>query len=183
MKNNLMLFIFALSFFIMGFKMFENVKEYVPEEEQVVNTLIDRSAEFFKQKFKLKPIGTLVSMPNCVVKKLGIHFQIYESIERDKIRKILVEIADEFVTMINKDIAIRPLLEVYPFTVKNVDIALFIQDKNGIDVWAPHIGMASIRKGSLKYIVLEEVDDIPVIREQFVESYEDALKILNSNNS
>lgn len=166
--------VLILSVFFMGFKLFNRGEVMVPKEEQVVNSLIGRAAETLKQKYKMKPIGTTVSMPRCVVKNLGVHFQIHGPVTRSEIRKVLVEVAKDFLSMVNEDLELRPLLESYPFSAKNIDIALFIKDDTGKGIRDPYISYAGIRNGKLDYVILDETD----VKDEFIESYEDALNAL-----
>ena len=82
--------------------------------------------------------------------------------------------------MVNEDLELKPLLETYPFTANNVDIALFIIDDTGRGQRDPYISMAGVRNGKLDYVILVQIDGIPTVKDEFFESYEDALKALKN---
>ena len=63
-------------------------------------------------------------MPEGVINNLGILFQVKRKLSIEQAREILVDCVQEFLTEINSNEEIRPYLENFPFTSKNIHIAL-----------------------------------------------------------
>ena len=146
----------------------------IPKSDQAVNHLFERSARSIEKKYKMKAIGTVVAMPEGVVKELGLSFQIQGPLIKEEIRKILITSAKDFLQIVNSDEAVRPYLTKYPFEIKNVEITLFLVDSQGIGLDDPYIGVAGLSRGELDYQILVTTH-IPKIKCESVESYEEAL--------
>jgi len=149
----------------------------IPKEDLIVDAILEKSAIFLEKKYKMHPMGTNVAMPSGIVNLLGLHFQTQRTLTKEEARKILVDSAQYLLNSINNNQEIRPYLKVYPFTLDNVDITIFINNSAGYPVEDSGIGIASIRDGKLEYNILSTVDNIPVFKNTSIESYEDALKI------
>lgn len=149
----------------------------MPENERIVNETICKIAASLQKKYKMQPIGTSISMPDGIVKELGIDFQIIGPLTREELRKILVDCAQELLSVVNTTNELLPFLEKTIFSVDNVDINLFIVDTNGVRLEQPNIGVAGIIRGKLDYEILV-TEDIPIVKNSYVETYEDALKFL-----
>jgi hypothetical protein len=110
------------------------------------------------------------------VNRLGLSFDIVGPLSKGRLREILIDCAEEFLSDVNADLKIRPYLKNYPFTQNEIEIRLFIQDKNGYDVFDPNISVASARDGYLYYHIAE--DKIAPYKSTEEEPYEEALKIV-----
>ena len=163
-----------LSFPILGFKLFKHQDPYIPKDEQAVNRILNEVACILKKKYKMDPIATEVSMPGGIVKRLGLDFQVRGPLSKEEIRKLLIEAAEQLLSTINMDMEVRPYLEIYPFTIKNVTISLFILDSTRRRVDHPYIGIASIRRGKLDYWTLVNKNNIPKRITESEESYDEA---------
>ena len=111
-----------------------------------MNNFLNKLSFLIENKYKIHAIGTAISMPGGFVQELGLDFQIYGPLSRKEIRKILIDLANEFLLFINSE-EIKSYLENYPFNIKNVDITLFLIDSNGIGLDDPYIGIAEISEG------------------------------------
>jgi hypothetical protein len=153
-------------------------QDEIPQSEQIVDHLLYQIKHSLGKKYKMKTIATNVAMPGGIVKLLGLDFHIRGPLSREELRHLLVDLAQDFVAFVNSDQAIKPYLENYPFEVKNIDITLFIRDSRGIRLEDPYIGVAGISRGRLDYQILITADDIPSVKNESEESYEEALQAL-----
>jgi len=128
-KKTIIALICALSIFFMGLKMLERPRYEIPQSEQSVNKLLSQMSDQLSKKYKLHPIATVVAMPSGVIKQLGLEFQVYGPLSKEEIRKILINSSQELLSAVNDDLKIRPNLECYPFTLKRIEICLFVIDK------------------------------------------------------
>lgn len=152
-------------------------QEYsMPESEEVVNKLLSEIAITCEKKYKIKTVGTNVSMPGGDVRLLGLDFQVRGPLSKEEIRKILLDLAHDFLEVVNSDEWVKPYLTNYPFEIKNIEIALFINDSKGQRLDDPYIGIAQIFCNCFEYLTLITTD-ISSIQSKFKETYEEALKL------
>lgn len=151
----------------------------ISECEKAVNQIVNQGFLILKERHQMIPVGDTVAMPGRIVKFFGLEFKIHGPLEKEKLRSILIDSAHELLSIINKNEDIQSCLETYPFTIKNIEIVLFIIDSNRRNLHHPYIGIAQISKGELKYLTLDEKDDIPLTVTEQRENYKDALSKLS----
>jgi hypothetical protein len=167
---------------LMSFNKFNMPDDYqISPTEKTVNSLLDKNAKFLSKKYKMRAIATNVAMPGDVVKILGLHFQIQGPLTKNELRKLLINMAKDFISTINENKDIYQSLEHNPFDIKALDITLFLIDSNSIDIEHPHIGTASIKYGVLTYKTYITTD-IPELLCREDETYDEALKKLQESN-
>jgi hypothetical protein len=118
----------------------------------------------------MRPIGTVVGMPQFVVHKLGVHFDVRMPMSQEQLRPILVDCINELLSLVNSSDCLKPYLFHYPFTPDNIDIAIFIEDRNGGQPRYPNINLAENRGSELIYSARNPEKDayfVEVGRESF----------------
>jgi hypothetical protein len=150
---------------------------YLSDAEKGVNTLLAQAAKQLEKKYHMKVIGEGAGMPRRVINLLILSFRINGSLTQDEARKLLVECVEEFLQIANSDEKIRPYMKNFPFTPENLDLSVFIYDKNGQDIYNPALGLAASRHGKLFYKTYNKGSF--GYASEIEESYEEALKIVN----
>lgn len=150
------------------------------EPNRKVNALISKSETILSKKYEMRAMGVGIAMPSGILKGLGFSFQIQGPKSKESLRKILIEAGQDFLTLINADMAIRPYMEKYPFTIKDISIDLFVMDQNGYDVHEPYIGIADVIWGKLHYKTFKNTE-MPQKLSEFEETYEQALEELKKS--
>lgn len=176
MNKNLS-FICFFAFIFVSFIMYKNRHSTyeISPAEKTVNYLFEKNARFLSKKYDMRPIGTNVAMPRGNVKLLGLHFQIRGPLQKNELRKILINSAKDFISIVNDNTEIHKYLEHDPFGIQALDITLFVIDSQGMGVDYPDIGVASFRGGNLHYKMIAGIDvEKTITREE--ETYEEALK-------
>jgi hypothetical protein len=79
----------------------------------------------------------------------------------------------------NENEEIQNFLKERPFTIKNIQIIIYNHDKEGREVNDPGIATAQISEGILTYRTVDSTDTFK-FKQQFEESYEEALKALSN---
>lgn len=172
----------CLSFFlIVGFKLFKNADYEIPKSEQAVNTVLGQTKAILKKRYKIDPVATNVAMPGGIIKLLGLDFQIVGPLNKERIREILIDCTQELLNKVNTNPQIKPYLEQYPFTIKNIEINLFIVDSTRREINHPEIGIARISEGQLNYLTLMYTG-IPQKINDSSESYEEAITKIEEQN-
>lgn len=170
-------FVFMAPIFNPGFVVFGHADFEISESEQAIGTVFGQVSSSLKTRYEICPVATVVSMPGGIIKLLGLDFQIYGPLRKEEIRKVLIDSADELLHKINTNEQIRLGLEVYPFTIANIEINLFIIDRSRREITDPDIGIASLSRGEISYLTLTW-DGIPETVSEQTEFYEEAKKTM-----
>lgn len=182
MKSKL-ISMFLLPFFLIGCSNnIDNIdRNKIPKSELAVNSLLTKIAEAFKEKYKIKPIGTNIAMPGGVVKLLGLEFQVQGTYPKERIREILISLVQDFQNFVNSDKEIKLYLLNYPFLINEIDITLYFVDSKGLQINYPNIGIAEAVEGDLTYKTLNRTsENYLFIQSRFTESYQEALKAISN---
>ncbi|CDR34241.1 hypothetical protein [Criblamydia sequanensis] len=131
--------------------------------------------------YGLKCIGSGGSLMYNV-KKLSMEFQHKGILNKNELRKLLIELTDLFLEEINNNEEIRPYLENYPFTPKNIDITIYIRDSQNQRVFYPNLCVASSLYGKLLFHTNDEANPIAPFYTTEEETYEEALEKLKQYN-
>jgi hypothetical protein len=131
------------------------------------------------EKHKMAVVAITDGMMDCVY-LVGINFQMYRPMDRDEVRYRLVDCVEELLKAINEDEEIRPFLKNYPFTTNNIKIAIFMSDPDGRRLYDPNIDVASI-SSSDKIYYYTKAPNVPMYKNEYEESYEEALSIVKSD--
>jgi hypothetical protein len=178
MKTTFYLLITLLIF--TGFAMKDKQQGYYPSKgEQLVNDILAKTAKIIKDKYNLKPCGEGASMPGGPIQKLALCFDTKYPYTKEQLRELLIKSAEELLNQVNENKEIIQFLKERPFTIRNVEIIIYNSDKNGLEVFDPGISVARISQGNLIYRTTD-VNDTFKYKNEFEESYEEALKALST---
>lgn len=143
------------------------------------------TAQFERKMYKEKGLVTIGtggggSPYHKGLTRLSISFEDYKEVNVAEARRLVIECADRYLADINANEDLKKYLVPNPFTIKNVDIGvLFINKKTREFVSPPFVSTAKISKGELRYTI----HDNELLKTIKRETYEDAVKILESSNS
>lgn len=146
--------------------------------EQLVNSVLAKTAKIIKSKFGLKPSGEGAAMPGGPIQKLALCFDTNYPHTKEQLRELLIKSANELLNEVNENEEIQKFLKERPFTIKNIQIIIYNHDKEGREVYDPGIATAQISKGVLTYRTVDSTDTFK-FKQQFEESYGEALKALS----
>lgn len=146
------------------------------ERESLCNTILSRVAAQLKKEKKLSPIGFGGQTSSGVV-MLALSFINYHPLDIEEGRKLLIYCTDIFVDAVNKEERIHRYLKNYPFTPKNVEVAIFLRNSDGSTITSG-LRIISADNGFLEY----EVDnpDGPLPKTVLKETYQEALQKIES---
>jgi hypothetical protein len=156
-----------------------NKQQYYPSRaEQLVNSTLAKTAKIIKKKYNLKPCGEGAAMPGGPIQGLTLCFDTKFIHTKEQLRELLIISAQELLMQVSKNNDIQEFLEKRPFTIKNIQIIIYNQDKDGREVYDPNISGAQIAQGVLTYRTVDKNDTFR-FKNQFEESYNEALKALS----
>ncbi len=116
-------------------------------------------------------------MFDCV-QDLSLTFEIEGPKTKEELRRIMVDSLETFLKAINNDKQLRPYLIIYPFSIKQIYLTIFVRDKDQYYIWHPEIRRVSMHLNGITYITYDQEYN----RTEFVETYEEAKKIIKSEN-
>ena len=155
---------------------------HISKGEALVNRILSDTSKIIKNKYHLKPSGLGAAMPGGPVQELTLCFTIKGPFSKERLRKLVVECAQEVVNHVNANAEIQQFLAKPPFTVKNVQIIIYNHDKDGRQTNDPEIATAQISQGILNYRT-NDPNDRYRYKSEIDETYGEALKILSSEES
>lgn len=146
-----------------------------------MNSTLANGAKIIKEKYNLKPCGAGAAMPEGLIQELTLCFDTKTPYIKEQLRELLIKSAHELLKLINENKEIQEILKTKSFTIKNVEIIIYNQDKKGYEVFDPGISVSRISQGVLIYRTTDKNDSFKY-KNQFYENYEDALKIVSLQN-
>jgi len=142
--------------------------------------LANTEAFAFKKNYPLHACATGMMMPGGTVQKLTLCFQSKTLLTRNQLRVLLIECGEELLQQINSNKHIQRFLVKRPFTIKEVTIVIYNKDKEGNTPYDPLIVTADISGGILTFCTQDSQDKWGY-KNEFEESYEEALEIIQQN--
>lgn len=163
--------ILAVTFFIIGCSSFGHLE---PDYEKIADNITEKTAKKLKEQKNLSLVGIGGKMMNDI-QAMDMSFEFYQEIDLIQARKLIVCVIYEYLSDINSSKELKPYLHEYPFTAKNIEIRIWIYNSDKSRLPAENIYYISSINGMLEYYIRSEPHQ-PV----YEETYEDALKIVNS---
>ena len=109
------------------------------------------------------------------VKAVNLTFETKKTITLPEVRRIFVEMSEDLIARYNANEAIRPFMDNYPFTLKNVRISLLFGERNTNPTQTIVEGVFSVN-GFIYYTLVPPGNSDKT--EQFEEPYNDAYRLI-----
>jgi hypothetical protein len=170
--------IFLLLFVLIGCSSNINTDEFSKADTLAMH-IQGTVAKKMTEKYHMFCVGFSARMPENVINNLGLSFQIHRKLSKEEAREILLDCVHTFLTAVNTNEEIRPFLKNDPFTPSNISISIFIQGRNGQDIFDPDLGIVHAMNGFLDYGTYEKGTKIPKIQSKVKETYEEAVERAN----
>jgi len=181
---------FYLSFAIIFASLFsiqDGKTDPYKKNQALMASIIDDSIDQLSKRYGLIPIGTGGGEKEGKSWLKCVSFQLYKKITKDEARILMVEMVEIFLRNINKNKIIIPYLYNHPFTYKNLELSVFILDKDGSDIFHPHLGLISLTEsGTVNFVSYEPgpmCDYATDIEEPYEETYKIVMKKQYPGNS
>lgn len=154
---------------------------YQPSQKQnSINHVRKKAAYSIQKKYGLIPCGT-GGQAMDQIQMLALMFDYRQPIDMERGRELLIKSVEEFANEINTDPTIRPYLVQYPFKPENIEIRIYIHDRQGNHFAEDQLCVISSLTGTLNYIVPD--DKPPGLKIICQETYSEALKRLEDTRS
>lgn len=128
---------------------------YVSSEKvELTNEIQKSAAKRITKKTDLVLCGTGGGMMN-EIRMVALSFDYYKPVNQIIGRKLLITASEELLNEINQNEKVRKYLIRYPFPPKNIQIRIFVHNKNGSPIQAGNICYLSVIDGVLSYTLRE----------------------------
>ncbi len=147
--------------------------------EVIADQITKQTILLLKKEKGLIAIGTGGGMMGDIY-NMGISFQYFHPVNLEEARKLLVYACQTYLNNINSNKEVRPYLHNYPFSIKNIEIRIWLRQPNGDFLPPNELEYFCSLNGILSYELstYKQFDIPPILLE---ETYEEALKILEEN--
>jgi hypothetical protein len=149
---------------------------------EIAGDILGKTVTITNKRYPLQACGTIMAMPSGNVKGLGLCFQAKALLSRDQLRFLTIQCATELIQQINSNEHIQRFLVKKPFSMQEVQIIIYNQDKNGDEPFDPLIATAEISGGTLTFRTTDPKFTY-TYNNRFKETYEEALEIINSQQN
>lgn len=161
-----------------GFIMANKQQYYPSKGEQLVNSILAKTAKIIEKKYNIKPSGEGAAMPGGSIQGLTLCFDTNFIHTKEQLRELLIISAKELLRQVDENNDIQEFLKERPFTIKNIQIIIYNHDKDGKEIYDPNISGAQIAQGVLTFRTVDK-SDIFRFKNQFEESYDEASKAIS----
>jgi len=161
-----------LSIFSMSFNPFHSA-DPEDEAERLSNKITAQVAAESKRELGLVPCG-FGGRIRGKIEKLNLSFNCYKPLSLEDGRELLITSVDRYISALNSDQKIRLHLSNYPFEPKNIELEIFIKNKNGSSIRDGNLCVIITNQGILEYITRDSATDR--LREIYRETYEEAVE-------
>jgi len=104
-----------------------------------------------------------------------------DPLTEEEARKLIIHCVDDFLSAVNNDEKLKPLLKEYPFTAKNLSLAIFSGGKNQVAHYFPSISVVSDSRGKICFFTEDPSTKHGYHTEKY-ETYEEAVAILKNEH-
>ncbi len=166
--------IFAL--FIMQYNLFGENFHMSKAKRDSVNNLLNRVERNLCNRYNMSCVGSGGAMM-YEVEDLSLMFSINRPLDRNQIRRIVVDSAELFLRSINNDQSIKKFLRKYPFTIDDICLSILMNNYDGTSMYHPDLNSVGLVKGNIRYHTIENNDSWNY-KQTIVESFDEAKQIL-----
>lgn len=161
---------------------FSKDSNYIPPKHVVLaGKILKEMEKKLSAQYHMRAISDTVGLIENV-NLLGLGFQIRGPLTQDQLRVILVDCVEEFLAAINNNDEIRPFLKLYPYTSEGIQISLFVIDPQGRSLYDPNIGVATVRRGVITYLITDKAKPL-IYKSEVRETYEEAQNIVYNDHN
>ncbi|MBJ7450347.1 MAG: hypothetical protein JHC93_08330 [Parachlamydiales bacterium] len=171
---------------VLAFSLFSQFVVAIENNVDIYGPLVDEiTSSFTKDMLKNYDMTCDLaggSMPYDV-EILGYGFNGCKQLQIEEARSLIIKWSEDLIRKVNANEKIRPYLHNYPFTNKNINLAIDLEIVNGgtkYPVDPPYIAFIILTHGKIRYSVYDEENSFLNSfkgKTVLIETYEEAFKI------
>lgn len=148
--------------------------ECMSEKDVVYQKSISNSSKALEKKFGLHCCGTGARFKDKI-EMIAISFQLRREVTLSQARNCLINVMDEYLSLLNSYGFLVPFMSQYPFTKENIEVTVYFSTNDMSDVDKPYIGIAGWANNEFSFF-LGNKGDYSKPREIIYETYSEALE-------
>jgi len=150
-----------------------------PDYEKIAYKITYQTAKKLRREKGLFLCGTGGGMIDDI-KIMSMAFHFYRPLAIEAFRSLLLYAVEEYLAAINGSEEVRPYLHNYPFTPNNIEIVIFLRNRDNSSLPPGEIDVAAARFGKFTY----SADDVEATKQGkswskdvHIETFEEAVQI------
>jgi len=150
------------------------------ECERITNKITYQTAKKLRREKGLFLCGTGGGGTKNDIQRMSMAFHFYRPLAIEAFRSLLLYAVEEYLAAINGSEEVRPYLHNYPFTPNNIEIIIFLRNRDNSSLPPGEIDVAAARFGEFVY----SADDVEATKQGkswskkvHVETFEEAVQI------
>lgn len=151
----------------------------ISDEEKLAIRTESKAAKLICKKYGMECYGN-GGQKNEKLEASFLYFKKKKKVNKEEARELLVNVAVDFLDVINSNEEIRPHLVTYPYGIKNIEVTIIFYSEDGHDVYDPLITAASTSNGRV-FFKTDSPENPYQYKNKYEESFEEALRIVHSN--
>ena len=170
---------------VVSFSMDNNkMNQQLSEKSKMMYGFIEKTGKKLGEKYEMSPIG-IGGGGGPKEKKIwlmSITFQRYgDPLTEQMARKLIINCVNDFLEIANNDEELKPFLQDYPFTAKNLELSVHNYDHDGYPIADPFIVIVNMCQGEVGYFTVEKNTSHPFKTKKY-EPFEKAVAILKEED-
>jgi hypothetical protein len=168
---------------IMNFYACQSNSKNIQEKEilkmdKISNTIILEAAKKICTEKDCQFGGYGGYKPDGKVKALYLSLSYFKPIKIQEARELLVYSTNTFLNKINSSKELRPYLEGYPATEKNIELRISVSDDNK-QIKPPYISYPAMLKGTCFYYIRNDKGRLELLHKETYAEAEQIVKVVN----
>ncbi len=151
-------------------------------DSKMLYGFVAKTGRKLEKKYKMSISGIGGGAKTDGIWLMSLSFHRYGSLlTEETARQLIIHCVNDFLEVVNQDAQLQPHLKEYPFTAKNLELAIHNYDQHHYSVIDPLIVTVSMSRGKIGYFTIEKEDSLPYKTQKY-ETFEEALAILAKEN-
>jgi len=175
LKASITLIIFAV--LSISFSTEPEMYQGLSDDDKMLYGFINRTGKILEKKYHLRQSATGIGGMDKVW-LMCLSFDRYgEPINEQEARKLIINCVDDFLEAVNKDEQLRPFLQDFPFTAKNLELKIFNFNKDQELHYFPSIAIVKDLRGKIGFLTEDPATTCGYHTKKY-ETYDEAVAIL-----
>ncbi len=119
-----------------------------PPKEALVRQITKVYEQKESKKYELLLVGSGSAIPDQIHKFI-LCFYLYKKIDHIEARKIVIDLVEDLIQMVNENQKIQEYLINKPFNVKNYELDILLVDSDNEIIKEPYLGQISVKDGNI----------------------------------
>jgi uncharacterized protein YqgQ len=165
-----------------SFSMDSTMDQGLSEQSKMLYGFIARTSKKLGKKYGMSPCGLGGGAREDGIRLMCLRFERYgDPLTEEAARRLIINCVGDFLQFTNNDGQLRPFLKDYPFTAKNLSLAIFNYDQNQVLHYFPYIAIVTNSEGKIGFLTKIASAEYGYHTEKY-ETYDEAVAIVKKEH-